>query len=267
MLIEIYWPTAVKTYGMNPNAALGFILIAVAVLLRSAGREVRWRTTGIALCGSASAALGLNGFAGRLTGLATTYRSESFGGMVIPASVGLVLLGVGVLAVSWRERPHVQKDRHSWTLVVVAMAGVVTSTSLWQALLLAEKLHLESAVQLRSDLAGAVLIFGLLATVLLGAAVYLAQTAHLRAALAERLRTQAEKEIAERKLAQQELGRANAYTRSLIEASLDPLVTISREGKITDVNEAIGYRSCSRTADRQRFLELLHRSRKCPPRI
>src|SRR5680860_1285756 len=28
------------------------------------------------------------------------------------------------------------------------------------------------------------------------------------------------------------------YVRSLIEASLDPLVTISAEGKITDVNEA-----------------------------
>ena len=31
---------------------------------------------------------------------------------------------------------------------------------------------------------------------------------------------------------------ASLYTRSLIEASLDPLVTISREGKITDVNQA-----------------------------
>ncbi|WP_372644833.1 PAS domain-containing protein, partial [Ancylomarina sp.] len=29
------------------------------------------------------------------------------------------------------------------------------------------------------------------------------------------------------------------YTRSLIEASLDPLATISAEGKITDVNEAL----------------------------
>jgi PAS domain S-box-containing protein len=33
------------------------------------------------------------------------------------------------------------------------------------------------------------------------------------------------------------LRRANAYNRSLIEASLDPLVTISPDGKITDVNE------------------------------
>jgi PAS domain S-box-containing protein len=32
--------------------------------------------------------------------------------------------------------------------------------------------------------------------------------------------------------------RASLYTRSLIEASLDPLVTISAEGKITDVNDA-----------------------------
>src|SRR6266511_1201257 len=31
---------------------------------------------------------------------------------------------------------------------------------------------------------------------------------------------------------------ASQYARSLVEASLDPLVTISSEGKITDVNEA-----------------------------
>jgi PAS domain S-box-containing protein len=35
-----------------------------------------------------------------------------------------------------------------------------------------------------------------------------------------------------------ELKQASQYARSLIEASLDPLVTISPEGKITDVNEA-----------------------------
>jgi two-component system, sensor histidine kinase and response regulator len=35
-----------------------------------------------------------------------------------------------------------------------------------------------------------------------------------------------------------ELSKANAYNRSLIETSLDPLVTISMEGKITDVNTA-----------------------------
>jgi len=45
-------------------------------------------------------------------------------------------------------------------------------------------------------------------------------------------------DITERKLAERHLLETSLYTRSLIEASLDPLVTISAEGKITDVNEA-----------------------------
>ncbi|HZW94895.1 MAG TPA: PAS domain S-box protein [Candidatus Eremiobacteraceae bacterium] len=43
---------------------------------------------------------------------------------------------------------------------------------------------------------------------------------------------------AERKRADEELRKAPLYARSLLEASLDPLVTISREGEITDVNQA-----------------------------
>ncbi|MCK9530569.1 MAG: PAS domain S-box protein [Gammaproteobacteria bacterium] len=45
-------------------------------------------------------------------------------------------------------------------------------------------------------------------------------------------------DITERKLAEEALREANAYNRRLIEASLDPLVTIGRDGTITDVNEA-----------------------------
>ncbi len=45
-------------------------------------------------------------------------------------------------------------------------------------------------------------------------------------------------DITERKQAEQELHQAYAYNRSLIEASLDPLVTIGPDGKITDVNAA-----------------------------
>jgi len=42
----------------------------------------------------------------------------------------------------------------------------------------------------------------------------------------------------ERKEMEEELHLSSHYARSLIEANLDPLVTISPEGKITDVNEA-----------------------------
>lgn len=45
-------------------------------------------------------------------------------------------------------------------------------------------------------------------------------------------------EVEERRRAWEELRRAGAYNRSLLEASLDPLVTIGPDGKITDVNAA-----------------------------
>jgi PAS domain S-box-containing protein len=48
----------------------------------------------------------------------------------------------------------------------------------------------------------------------------------------------AARDMGDLKEAKRELQKASNYTRSLIEASIDPLVTISPEGKITDVNEA-----------------------------
>ena len=45
-------------------------------------------------------------------------------------------------------------------------------------------------------------------------------------------------DIIERKKAEEIVRLSNIYNRSLIEASLDPLVTIGHDGKITDVNEA-----------------------------
>jgi PAS domain S-box-containing protein len=48
----------------------------------------------------------------------------------------------------------------------------------------------------------------------------------------------AARDITERKRAEEIVRRASAYNRSLLEASLDPLVTIGPDGKITDVNQA-----------------------------
>ena len=45
-------------------------------------------------------------------------------------------------------------------------------------------------------------------------------------------------DITERKRAEEALREASLYNRSLIEASLDPLVTIDKQGKVTDVNSA-----------------------------
>ncbi len=47
-----------------------------------------------------------------------------------------------------------------------------------------------------------------------------------------------QEEIKERKRAEEACQMVSEYNRSLIEASLDPLVTINADGKITDVNTA-----------------------------
>jgi PAS domain S-box-containing protein len=45
-------------------------------------------------------------------------------------------------------------------------------------------------------------------------------------------------DISEKRQAEEQLRAASQYTRSLIEASLDPLMTISPDGKVTDLNHA-----------------------------
>ena len=60
---------------------------------------------------------------------------------------------------------------------------------------------------------------------------------------------------------EEDLRLVSLYSRSLLEASLDPLVTISPDGKITDVNKATEEvtRLYPRAAYRERFLRLFHR--------
>lgn len=70
-----------------------------------------------------------------------------------------------------------------------------------------------------------------------------------------------QEEIKERKCAEEAYQTASAYNRSLIESSLDPLVTINPVGQITDINTATekitGY---SAQTYRNRFRRLLYRA-------
>ncbi|NTV95316.1 MAG: PAS domain S-box protein [Thiobacillus sp.] len=68
--------------------------------------------------------------------------------------------------------------------------------------------------------------------VLYNATLYRDETGQVRGIFA------AARDITERKRAGEALQAASRYSRSLIEASLDPLVTIDRDGRITDVNRA-----------------------------
>ena len=73
---------------------------------------------------------------------------------------------------------------------------------------------------------------GHIAPVLYNAAVYRDERGRVLGVFA------AARDVTARRQAEEALRRANAYNRSLLEASLDPLVTIGPDGKVTDVNAA-----------------------------
>jgi PAS domain S-box-containing protein len=73
---------------------------------------------------------------------------------------------------------------------------------------------------------------GVIADVLYNATVYRNAAGEVGGVFA------AARDVTERKRAEEKVKQASLYARSLLEASLDPLVTISKQGRIMDVNHA-----------------------------
>ena len=239
VIIVTLWPETRKIWSGDLNADLAYGLTAIAILLLTEpGWRFRWRSTAIVLAGSAVVGLGVVGLCGYLTGLQTAYGLRRLMEVSPNSIVGALVLGAGLLIVSWRKGRHVVAERQAWILVVVAMAGLVVSTSLWQGFLLIRTPAFESSLQSRSSLARLVFTFGLLATAILSAAVAFVQKLRGLNLELERRMHQQTAELLARKQAEQNLASANDYNRSLIEASIDPLVTIGADGQITDVNAA-----------------------------
>ena len=221
---------------MAPNTAIGFVLVASAILLLSRPRAGRWSSLAIALFGSGAIALGLNAFAGYLTGL-HTFAWGGFNPMAVHTSIGFVLLGAGILAGESRNCRNDPGGRPSWLLVVTVTAGIVTSISLWQAVAFLERANRNSAIRLESNMPAAVLLAGLGFTALLGLAVQLAKTAWIRTRLSEQMRAQVEREIAERKLAA-EAARASERTyRTLLESLPQKILYKNRDSIYRSCNE------------------------------
>lgn len=141
-----------------------------------------------------------------------------------------VPVGMGTQNFGWARvrlgREAVAGEVHGMIVNSVAFVLFATATALVAALLIAGRLgyRIDSLVQFAEDVqAGNYYTRAKVAG-------REDEVTKLAASLNQMLDTLARNE--------RELRMASLYTRSLIEASLDPLVTISPEGKITDVNAA-----------------------------
>ncbi|MGZ7027873.1 MAG: sensor histidine kinase [Terriglobales bacterium] len=208
-----------RTVGarMAPNTAVAFITASAALLLLARRNKSRWGSLVAALLASVTFVLGVVAAIGYATSLEVAYSWGNLTGMSLIAAIGLLSLGMGMLGMAWRAGQRMEKAIPSWAPLPLVIILASMTALLWHAVL-----HVRGA---RGNVvADLVLAAGLGMAVLTAVAVRLAQVTatknHELHSLSEQLEAQ------------------QFYSRSLLEASLDPLVTISREGKITDVNQA-----------------------------
>ena len=213
-------PGALKTSSpgrMAPNAALNFLFLGGALLALEV-RRGEWIVSILALAAATVAMLALIGYA---YGEDTLSGFVSYTHIAIHTALGFVVLTVGVL---FRLR-----DR--------GFTGFVMSDTPGGAL----------ARGLLPPVFAVPLVFGWLRLLGVRAGLYgdefgvaLLVTASIVTLVIVVGRSAAtlDKADVERKRAEEALRLAGAYNRSLLEASLDPLVTIGRDGTVTDVNAA-----------------------------
>ena len=202
---------------MAPNTAAAFLAASAALILLNCPSKRKIWPLVTALLASATLVLGVVAAVGYAAALEAAYAWGEFTGMSLVAAAGLMLLGSGILSATWRRSRAEGAEIPTSVPVPLGLLLASTTVLLWRSLL-----HNGGA---RGELLPAmVLAAGLVMALLTAIAVRLAQVTasknHELRALGERLEGQ------------------QYYTRSLIEASLDPLVTISRQGTITDVNRA-----------------------------
>ena len=213
---------------MAPNTAASFFLLGGALLLTGA-RPRKLRNTLQAYLGALAAAVGLVGFIGYLADIPTAYGWGKFAPMAAPTAASICALGLGVVAFAWGQHARRSATLPSWGPPLAGLSLAAGSITLWRAL---------HALRPQSGIAPMVLLLGLLQAGLLYLVLHLLGSAGRRSQQLRQLNSLLQIQMHSLERAERELQAKHAYTRSLIEASLDPLVTIAPDGKITDVNAA-----------------------------
>ena len=204
---------------MAPLAAMNFVLLSLALLLLNFETRRGLRPAQILVLPAAAAAIltcreylfGLQTF----SGIASVTRAAVHGAVAFIALCAGILCvrpdrGVMKIAVSDTQGGSMWRRLFPMAIVVPALLG-------WLRLEAQEAGYFETEIWV---------------------ALFATATAAVVAGViwwyAESLDTTDRK----RRTAEEQVQRASLYARSLFDASLDPLVTISRKGKITDVNTA-----------------------------
>jgi PAS domain S-box-containing protein len=154
---------------MSPVTAACFLLITSALAIRCYRVLARFKSAVPGLVGSLVVTVGTVSGLSYLLGQKDAYVWGHFARVALHTRMGFLLLGVGLLALSWKERPH-QDRLPTWLPLSVGLAVAVGVLGLWQAFILREETRF-------ALLSSCLLVGGFVVAGLLGLTVYLAQKA------------------------------------------------------------------------------------------
>lgn len=217
----------VRAYGSGPGDTPGRLALNTAVCflvagltLLAAGSSRRRLPALLAVAGSLIATIALAAVFGYVTAAPVAYGWGHLTGMAALTAVTMCLLGLTLLAAAWAAALPLRRGLPWWLPIPAGVLALGLVAGLWLVIVgigsHAGHITVDTAIT-------AATILGFLTGVLVGVAVWLAQQSDAR-------RRTAVAEAAQRRTLQ-------LYTRSLIESSIDALITTDPHGVITDVNQ------------------------------
>ncbi|WP_019624520.1 sensor domain-containing protein [Thioalkalivibrio thiocyanoxidans] len=201
---------APQPWRMPPNTALGFLLAGTGLALNGWLREQTWVPVAKAALAALVLGLGLVALSGYLIGLPAAYGWGALTQMAIQVSLGLLILGVGLLALAWRRAIELQMDPFAWLPIPAGIAVLTIALLLWQALSHALQQRGVEDLQLQS----LVLAFGGALALALSAALYQLNQSRNRTEAAERAQHELAILATQHRQAEQALGESEALLQA-----------------------------------------------------
>lgn len=146
-----YIITGVQKPGrMAPNTALSFAFASLALVIQgwTLRKASRWYYLGLVILGALTTALGTVAALGYLTGISTAYGWGQQTRMAINTTLGMITLGLSIVACTFYKVQNINKLLPRWLPLLIFIAGIIVTISLWQALLAEEGLQLDQATAL-----------------------------------------------------------------------------------------------------------------------
>lgn len=252
LFMEHYITVATPHPGrMAPNTALCFTLTGISFFLACFEKlgEKRWNAIG--LLSGLMLGFGTVAFSGYAAGIPTAYGWGHLTQMAVHTSLGVIVLGAGLLTMAWRE-----KADHSWLPSAIGMTTATVAIALWQALHAMEQRTVAHVGEQGYSLADEfVLAFGLIMAAALTFATHSTLKACRAAYLAKALHVRLSAEMRERKQDEERLRLA----AKVFENSGEAILITDADCQILSVNRIFtaitGYSNAEAVGQTPRLLQ------------